>query len=34
MEKITKVTAHAGHNRPGRIACGASDYLDESKETR
>lgn len=34
MTKITKVTAHAGHNRPGRIACGASDYLDESKETR
>ena len=34
MGKITKVTAHAGHNKPGKIACGAFDYLDESKETR
>lgn len=34
MSKITKVTVHAGHNKNGKIACGASDYLDESKETR
>lgn len=34
MNKIKKVTIHAGHNAPGKIACGASDYLDESKETR
>ena len=31
---IEKVTVHAGHNAPGKVACGASDYLDESKETR
>ena len=31
---IHKITIHAGHNAPGKIACGASDYLDESKETR
>lgn len=34
MTKITKVTVHAGHNKQGRIACGASDYLDESTEAR
>lgn len=34
MEKIKKVTVHAGHNKHGKIACGASDYIDESKETR
>ncbi len=34
MEKITKVTVHAGHNKQGKIACGASDYIDESKEAR
>ena len=34
MTKITKVTVHAGHNKPGKIACGASDYLDESTEAR
>lgn len=27
-------TIHAGHNKQGKIACGASDYLDESKEAR
>lgn len=31
---IKKVTTHAGHNKQGKIACGASDYLDESKECR
>lgn len=34
MSKITKVTVHAGHNKQGKIACGASDYIDESKEAR
>ena len=34
MAKITKVTVHAGHNKNGKIACGASDYIDESKEAR
>ena len=34
MPKITKVTVHAGHNKNGKIACGASDYIDESKEAR
>ncbi len=34
MGKITKVTVHAGHNKNGKIACGASDYIDESKEAR
>jgi len=34
MGKITKVTVHAGHNKQGKIACGASDYLDESTEAR
>lgn len=34
MAKITKGTLHAGHNAPGKIACGASDYIDESKEAR
>lgn len=28
------VTIHAGHNPKGKIACGASDYLDESTEAR
>ena len=28
------ITIHAGHNPKGRIACGASDYLDESTEAR
>lgn len=28
------ITLHAGHNKNGKIACGASDYLDESKEAR
>lgn len=31
---INKITLHAGHNKQGKIACGASDYLDESKECR
>lgn len=34
MKKITKVTVHAGHNPSGKIACGASDLLDESTEAR
>lgn len=28
------ITIHAGHNKNGKIACGASDYIDESKEAR
>lgn len=28
------ITIHGGHNKPGKIACGASDFLDESKEAR
>lgn len=31
---IKKITLHAGHNKQGKIACGASDYIDESKECR
>lgn len=31
---MKKVTVHAGHNKQGHVACGASDYLDESKECR
>ena len=34
MKKIRKVTVHAGHNPSGKIACGASDLLDESKQAR
>lgn len=34
MSKITAVTVHGGHNPAGKIACGASDYIDESKEDR
>lgn len=34
MGKIKSVTVHAGHNKNGKIACGASDYIDESKEAR
>lgn len=34
MSKIKAVTIHAGHNPKGKIACGASDYLDESTEAR
>lgn len=34
MGKISKVTIHAGHNPSGKVACGASDYIDESKEAR
>ncbi len=34
MKTIKKVTVHAGHNPSGKIACGASDYLDESTEAR
>lgn len=32
--QIKNVTVHAGHNKQGKVACGASDYLDESKECR
>lgn len=31
---MAKITIHAGHNRQGKIACGASDYIDESREAR
>lgn len=31
---IKAVTVHGGHNPAGKIACGASDYIDESKEDR
>lgn len=31
---IKSVTIHAGHNKQGKVACGASDYIDESKEAR
>ncbi|MDE6615605.1 MAG: N-acetylmuramoyl-L-alanine amidase, partial [Lachnospiraceae bacterium] len=34
LKKIKKVTVHAGHNPSGKIACGASDFLDESTEAR
>lgn len=34
MKKINKVTVHGGHNPSGKIACGASDLLDESTEDR
>lgn len=34
MKRIKKVTVHAGHNPSGKIACGASDLLDESTEAR
>ena len=34
MSKIKAVTVHGGHNPAGKIACGASDYIDESKEDR
>ena len=34
MSKIKAVTIHAGHNPRGKIACGASDYIDESTEAR
>lgn len=34
MKKIRKVTVHGGHNPSGKIACGASDFLDESTEAR
>lgn len=34
MSKIKAVTVHGGHNPQGKIACGASDYIDESKEDR
>lgn len=28
------ITLHAGHNKKGKIACGASDYIDESAQAR
>ena len=34
MAKIKAVTVHGGHNPHGKIACGASDYIDESREDR
>lgn len=29
-----KINIHAGHNAPGKVACGAVCYIDESKEAR
>jgi len=29
-----KINVHAGHNPSGKIACGASDLLDESNQAR
>lgn len=34
MAKLKVVTVHAGHNPAGKVACGASDYIDESTEAR
>lgn len=34
MAKIKTLTVHAGHNKPGKVACGASDYIDESRQAR
>jgi len=34
MNKIKKVTIHAGHNPSGKIGAGAVGILDESKENR
>ena len=31
---MKNITIHAGHNPSGKIACGASDYIDESTEAR
>lgn len=28
------ITIHAGHNKPGKPGCGASDWIDESREAR
>lgn len=34
MSMKKAITIHAGHNKQGKVACGASDYIDESKEAR
>ena len=31
---MAKYNVHGGHNPSGKIACGATDFLDESKEDR
>lgn len=31
---MAKINVHAGHNPSGKIACGASDLLDESNQAR
>ena len=31
---MAKYNVHAGHNPEGKIACGASDLLNESRENR
>lgn len=31
---MSSITIHAGHNPKGKVACGASDYIDESAEAR
>ena len=31
---MVKINVHAGHNPSGKIACGASDLLDESNQAR
>ena len=34
MARISALTVHAGHNKQGKVACGASDYIDESRQAR
>lgn len=34
MRKKVDITIHAGHNKNGKVACGAIGYADESKVTR
>ena len=29
-----RINIHAGHNAPGKVACGAVGYIDESREAR
>lgn len=31
---LMRINIHAGHNAPGKKACGAIGYIDESKEAR
>ena len=34
MGTIKTVNVNAGHNAPGKVACGAVGLIDESKENR